>query len=134
MKSRMSPAMVEGFADNWTNFPALLDGNYWSEKNTDAQNASAKYPRLSSTSRNANMEMSDFWLFNGRYLRLKNLTIGYTLPQTLTRKAFIDSVRFYVSGNDLFTASKFPKGWDPEVATTGYPICREFLIGCNVKF
>ena len=84
--------MVEGFADNWTNFPALLDGNYWSEKNTDAQNASAKYPRLSSTS------------------------------------------RFYVSGNDLFTASKFPKGWDPEVATTGYPICREFLIGCNVKF
>ena len=134
MNSRLSPAMIEGYADNWTNIPSLLEGKYWSAQNTDAQNAAAEYPRLTRANRDGNMQMSDYWLFNGRYIRLKNLTIGYTLPQALTRRAFIESVRFYVSGNDLFTISKFPKGWDPEVATTGYPICREFLVGVNVKF
>ena len=131
---RMSPAMIEGLADNWSSFPELLDGNYWSVNNTDAQNAAAKYPRLTRSNRDANMAMSDYWLFNGRYIRMKNLTVGYTLPQALTRRAHIESVRVYVAGNDLFSISNFPKGWDPEVGATGYPICREFLIGASVKF
>ena len=132
--SRVSPAMVEGLADNWSNFPALIEGKYWSEKNTDAQNAAAKYPRLTRTNRDGNMAMSDFWLFNGHYIRLKNLQIGYTLPRALTKKASMDNVRFYVSGSDLFTLSGFPKGWDPEVGTEGYPITTSLLFGVSVNF
>ena len=80
------------------------------------------------------MAMSDYWLFNGRYVRLKNLTIGYTLPTELTKKASIDMVRFYVSGNDLFCISKYPHGWDPEVSATGYPITSSVLLGVSVNF
>lgn len=133
-KMRITPSMIEGYANNWTNFPMLLEGNYWSAKNTPEQNLAAKYPRLTSTSRNNNLAMSDFWIFEGRYLRLKNLTLGYTLPRAVTQKAQVQSLRFYVTGNDLFSISKFPKGWDPEVGPTGYPICREFIVGANITF
>lgn len=78
--------------------------------------------------------MSDFWLFNGRYIRLKNLSLGYTLPRELTKKAKMDNVRFYISGNDLFSLSGFPKGWDPEVGTEGYPITTSLLFGVSVNF
>lgn len=131
---RITPTMIEGLADDWLSFPTLLEGNYWSEKNTDAQNAAAIYPRLTRSNSTSNLAVSDFWLFNGRYIRLKNLTLGYTLPSELTRRAHIESVRVYVTGNDLFSISNFPKGWDPEVSASGYPICREFLIGASVKF
>lgn len=132
--SRISPAMIEGLADNWSNFPSLLEGNYWSSYNSDAQNAAAKYPRLTRTNRDGNMAMSDFWLFNGRYIRLKNLSLGYTLPRELTKKVKMDNVRFYISGNDLFSLSGFPKGWDPEVGTEGYPITTSLLFGVSVNF
>ena len=80
-KSQISAAMIEGLRDNWLNFPTILDGNYWSPKNTDEQNATAKYPRLTRTNRDANFCMSDYWLYNGRYIRLKNLSVGYSSPK-----------------------------------------------------
>ena len=78
--------------------------------------------------------MSDYWLFNGRYLRMKNLTLGYTLPSIWTKKASIERIRLYVSGNDLFCLSGYPKGWDPEVKDTGYPITTSLLFGISVNF
>lgn len=80
------------------------------------------------------MAMSDFWLFNGRYLRMKSLTVGYTLPSALTKKISMETVRFYVSGNDLFCISNYPYGWDPEVSVTGYPITMSVLLGVSVNF
>ncbi len=78
--------------------------------------------------------MSDFWLFNGRYVRLKNLTLGYTLPLSLTNKVSIDKIRIYASANDLFCLSKFPKGWDPEMGSSSYPITTSLLLGVSVNF
>ena len=46
----------------------------------------------------------------------------------------MESVRFYVSGNDLFCLSKYPHGWDPEVSTNGYPITTSVLLGVSVNF
>ena len=112
--ARINREMVEGLKDNWTGFPAILEGNYWSVNNTEEENLNAKYPRLTRTNVEANMAMSDFWLFNGRYLRMKSLTVGYTLPSALTKKISMETVRFYVSGNDLFCISNYPYGWDPE--------------------
>lgn len=132
--ARIAREMVEGLNANWSGFPELLEGNYWSVNNTAEQNLEAKYPRLTRNNVEANMAMSDYWLFNGRYVRLKNLTIGYTLPTELTKKASIDMVRFYVSGNDLFCISKYPHGWDPEVSATGYPITSSVLLGVSVNF
>lgn len=131
---RLSSVMVQPLKDNWGNTPAILDGNYWSEKNTDEQNAQVRYPRLTYANQGANNSMSNFWMFNGRYMRLKNLTFGYTLPQALTQKVTISRARVYVSANDLFCISKFPKGWDPEMGTTAYPITTSILFGLSVNF
>ena len=61
--------------------------------------------------------VSSFWVENGDYLKLKNLVFGYTLPQQLTRKAYLDKVRFYFSASNLFTITKY-SGIDPELAGT----------------
>lgn len=82
-KSQISAAMIEGLRDNWLNFPTILDGNYWSPKNTDEQNATAKYPRLTRTNRDANFCMSDYWLYNGRYIRLKKSLCRLYAPQSM---------------------------------------------------
>jgi hypothetical protein len=78
--------------------------------------------------------MSDYWMFNGRYLRLKNITLGYTLPQALTEKVKISSARLYVSANDLFSLNKYPQGFDPETGVSAYPIMKAYLFGISVNF
>ena len=68
-------------------------------------NYDAFYPRAASLgrSRSFNMTDNDRYMLNMAYLRLKNVTLGYTLPQKLTRKAFIDKLRFYVSLENFLT-------------------------------
>lgn len=132
--SRLSTSMVEGLQDNWLNYPDILDGKYWSTYNTESQNQSAIYPRLSRSNRDANYAMSDFWLFNGWYFRCKNITLGYTIPSKITKRFLVKSLRFYIAANDLFSIDDFPKGWDPEVSDAGYPIMRSFMFGINVNF
>lgn len=133
--SRMGNIMMQPLRWNFGNMPAIIDGHYWSEKNTPEQNLEAKYPRLTYANADASYNnMSDFYLFNGRYVRLKNVTIGYTLPQAWLKAAHINNVRLYVSGNDLFSISKFPKGWDPEMGSSNYPITTSLLFGVSVNF
>ena len=132
--ARLSQTMVQPLRDNWGNTPAIIDGNYWSEKNTDAQNAQAFYPRLTFANAGSNYAMSDYWLFKGRYFRLKNLTFGYTLPTAWTEKATIKKARIYIAANDLFCISKYPSGWDPEMGSSSYPITTSVLFGLSVNF
>ena len=69
------------------------------------------------------------------FLRLKQAEMGYTLPHRLTSKLRMSSLRFYVSGTNLLTFSKF-KLWDVEMAGEGlgYPIQRVFNVGLNLSF
>ena len=80
---------------------------------------------------------STFYLQDASYLRLKNLTFGYTLPVKVTRQIGIDNVRVYFSGDNLLTATKYP-GLDPERANSGsfvqYPQNKIYSFGLNVKF
>lgn len=130
----MSSTLVSGFDGDWQNFPALLDGDYWSATRTEQENLNAKYPRLTWVNRGNNFATSDYWLFKARYLRLKNLTVGYTLPSSITRKAFIEQLRFYITGNDFLSFDNYPKGWDPEHSIGSYPITKSVVFGVNVKF
>ena len=130
----LSTAMVQPLRDNYGNIPAIIEGKYWSPFNTDAQNLKAIYPRLSNVSKNNNYAVSDFWIFNGGYFRLKNITLGYTLPKAWTQKIGLDRTRFYVSGSDLFCISNYPDGWDPEMGTSSYPITTSLVLGVQVNF
>ena len=77
---------------------------------------------------------SDFWLFNGGYLRIKDITLGYTIPGAITRRIKIDNLRLYTSVNDLPAFSKYPKGYDPEWNRSGDLLLTSFLFGVNVTF
>lgn len=123
----------------WENMN-ILDGNYWSSFKSDAENSNAFYPRLSSNSSQAdspvwNGSMSDHWLFNGRYFRMKNITVGWTLPKPWMEKVHLQSARLYVSGNDLFSINQFPKGWDPETPVEDrVPVTSSVIFGLQVNF
>ena len=73
--------MIQPLRDNYGNIPSILEGKYWSPFNTDEENRAVVYPRLSNTSKSNNYAVSDFWMFEGSYFRLKNVTLGYTLPK-----------------------------------------------------
>ncbi len=132
-KSRLTQNMVVPFEGKWLSPPKILTGKYWSVYNTPEQNEQARYPRLSESSLNANYEMSDFWLIDGSYFRLQNVTLGYTLPSSILRHTFLQDVRFHISGQDLFSIDNFPEGYDPETTVSSY-IARTFTFGIDVKF
>lgn len=117
-------------AENWGVFPVYLDGSTWSMNNTTDQNLAAKYPRFTETNKGLNRAMSDFWLFNGGYFRLKNITLGYTIPQRISRKILSNNIRVYLNATDVFSLNKYPKGWDPE----GMGIVTTVLGGFTIGF
>jgi TonB-linked SusC/RagA family outer membrane protein len=119
----------------WTAVPTIIEGKFWSNNNTPEQNLAAVYPRLSENAAGANnYVMSDFWMFDGSYFRVKNITLGYSVPTFLTDKIKLQSVRFYSTLSDVLCFSHYPKGWDPEVSESGYPITMTFIFGVSVKF
>ena len=93
------------------------------------------YPRLEPGS-NASKVMSDFWLVNGDYLRLKNIELGYTLPKKWSRAIRSDQIRFYVNGLNLLTFDNYPvKYQDPEQNNALlYPVFSTWNIGLNISF
>ncbi|MDN5214352.1 TonB-dependent receptor [Fulvivirgaceae bacterium BMA12] len=131
---RLEGFQVAPFASDFGNVPALIANDYWSLNNSEADNLNAKYPRLSKTTRGNNYAVSDFWLINGSYFRFKNITLGYSLPQSILDRTKLRQLRFYVSLKDYFSIDSFPDGWDPEADDSGYPIIKSFLVGLNVNF
>ena len=100
----------------------FIDEDHWSPDN---QNPNAKYPRLTDNYNNHNTVSSSYWLRNGRFLKLKNAEIGYSLK----------NMRFYVNGTNLLTFSPFKK-WDPEMGggnyTTKYPTQMTVNVGVQL--
>lgn len=119
------------FVNNGQLLKAYSD-SHWSEDNRDIY---ALYPRYSAYENHNNTQVSTWWMRDGSFVRLKQMELGYTLPQKLTNKIHIDNLRVYFQGNNLLCWSKF-KLWDPELAGEGfnYPIQRTFNIGVNVTF
>ena len=102
----------------------------------DNQNPNAPYPRLSLNKVDNNQQLSTYWQRDMSFMRLKDAEIGYTLPESMTKKWGLSKIRFYIQGKNLVTFSDF-KLWDPEVnANYGnvYPLIRTFAIGANVNF
>lgn len=126
--------MVDPIRADWYNVPQIIVGKYWSKYNTAEENLAAQYPRVSKTGESNNYAVSDFWMIDGSYFRLKNMTLGYSLSDKILDKLKIQKLRFYVSLQDFYTYSHFPTGWDPEVSSTGYPITKSVIFGASIKF
>lgn len=117
---------------NWGGFALASGLDYWTPENTDAA-----FPRPKAQTIH-NSQMSDFWMIDASYVKLKNLQIGYTLPADLTGKLSLERLRVYVSGSNLFTISEATKwGLDPEFPSgrlNYYPQVSLYTLGLNVTF
>lgn len=109
--------------------PWTIHEDYWTEDNQNAF-----WPRLYNYNGDMyNFQPSDKWVQNAAYLRLKNITIGYTVPVS---KRYIQKLRVYVSGNDVWEKSDILKVFDPEagnnVGRNYYPFFRTWSFGVNI--
>jgi TonB-linked SusC/RagA family outer membrane protein len=106
--------------------------SYWSENN---RNQYAFWPRLSNYVVDNNAQVSTWFMQDAAFIRLKSAELGYTFPQKIIQKIYINNLRIYVSGTNLLNWSAF-KLWDPEMAGKGlgYPLQRVFNIGVNIGF
>ena len=102
------------------------------------EGTSNSVPRAIYSDPNQNVRHSNRFIEDGSYLRVKNLTLGYTLPKSISQKAYLSMARFYISCQNLLTLTKY-SGFDPEVNVSGvdlstYPVTRTLSMGVNVKF
>ena len=137
--------LLEPFHSNYSYVIFKHQLDYWTPTHTDA-----KYPRLSapgSTSTANNFRLgSDMYLLNGAYLRLKNITLGYTLPKAWTDKMSMQKLRVYVTGQNLFTfsscsfidpeSSEFNNQMRNGGANSGrnYPTLKYYGFGLDIEF
>ena len=105
------------------------------------EGTSNKMPRFAWTTANDNTKVSDLYIKNGSYVRLKNIQLGVTLPKEWTQAAFISNLRLYLAAENLITITGY-KGMEPEIyygTQSGidrgfYPQNRTITIGANVTF
>jgi TonB-linked SusC/RagA family outer membrane protein len=117
---------------------------YFYEDRWTPDNPTNDWFRATNSDRNRNLRPSNLFVEDGSYLRLKQFMLGYTLPKTVTTGFGIENLRFYVSGNNLLTLTKY-RGMDPEIGNTSndrsiavdrgfYPISKQFIFGLNLSF
>jgi hypothetical protein len=118
---------VGNFYSNWAN-------NRWSPTNTNGS-----YPKAetrASSAYSGGLYKNSFWLNDASFVRLKNVAIGYNVPQAIVSKLHMTNLRIYANGFNLFTISKV-KNYDPEGSSESaqfYPQQRILNLGVNVQF
>ena len=119
-----SAILVNRFASN--------DDHYHNTWSVDNRNAA--FPRLYTGSGGGDQATSTFWMDDMSYLRVKNIQLGYQIPDQWIRRIGVDNVRVFASGENLFTITGY-RGLDPERAgdTNGlYPLTKSFSFGINI--
>jgi TonB-linked SusC/RagA family outer membrane protein len=129
-QTRVSGALAEG--GNFEGFTLDIFKDYWTPDNTDA-----RFPRPRK-SVDYNAMMSDYWVIDARYLRLKNIQLGYSLPPEICRKLSAEKARIYLAGSNVLTLSPLKEwGLDPEFVSGRflyYPQTSVYTIGLNLTF
>ena len=127
------------FRANYTNTTTASIGHTWSVDNPSNDNYYSPYTNDGNIN-NYNYQANSQTAQDARYLRLKNLTVGYTIPQKWVKQTHIlEGVRVYFTGTDLWETTKIKDGWDPEASrsasgTQRYPFTRNYTFGLNLTF
>lgn len=128
----INPDNIAPFVEQRNAMQYIAD-DHWNPNNPVAK---AFWPRLSASyNDNNNVSNSTWWIRNGRFLRMKNAELGYTLPKNFFPSTGIESLRLYLAGQNLFNLSDF-KLWDPEMGGEGfnYPLQKVYSVGLTVSF
>lgn len=107
------------------------------------EGTSNTYPRMSTIRANDNYRVSELGLKSGNYLRMKDVVLGYTIPESITEQIGVSNMKFYISGRNLLTFTNFD-GVDPEESGTNnltrgvifnnYPQSKSVVLGANITF
>ena len=123
----------------YINLPRTILNRWTGAGSTDSA------PKFEFTSANENYRVSDYWVEDASFIRARNVQLGYTLPQNLTKKIFVQRLRVYAQAENLFTLTRY-SGCDPEVTGGNgfgtelgidrgvYPQNRTFSVGVNLTF
>ena len=126
----MLPATFKWQYGSQWQVPVAAAQDYWREDNTSAYYPVARFNGGSALGQNQTR-----YLLNAAYLRLKSVSVGYTIPQTLTQQWGIQKCRIYFSGENLLTFKHTPEGFDPELDNPyKYPQQKSLSVGINVTF
>ncbi|MNI65590.1 TonB dependent receptor [compost metagenome] len=111
---------------------------FWLDRWTP-ENPTSTIPRIQNNNgiSSPNRIVSDYWIQNAQYVRLKNLQLGYTFPDVWANRIGVSKVKLFYSGQNLLTITKFLKGYDPEMpAGSGsyYPQVKVNTVGMNITF
>ena len=129
----------------WYNSTGIINGSTDLLNSWTGPGSTNEMPRNSYTAPTSNRWFSTFYIEDGSFLRIKNVQLGYTLPQHLTKNAGISRARFFVTGQNLYTFTNY-SGYDPEIGSPGqsvletgvdygrYPSARTFIFGINCQF
>lgn len=118
-----------GIGSEW-DVPMKAALDYWTETNTGAN-----LPRPYIDGGHGNREATTLYLQNGAYLRLKQISLGYTLPGRWSKKAELSKARIYFTGQNILTMTKLSKLYDPESQNVmNYPVPKSFSVGLNLTF
>ncbi|ACU04734.1 TonB-dependent receptor plug [Pedobacter heparinus DSM 2366] len=133
------PAIHPFYAD--AAFPQEMHLDHWTPDNTTAW-----YPRLLfKDTRNTTRQLAEYWLQDASYLRLKNIQLGYTIPNKWISKWRVDQFRIFFSADNLFTSTNFFSAYDPETIVPGeasgdkisnggfYPQVKTIIFGINLR-
>jgi hypothetical protein len=120
----------------WYNAPKDILTTFWNGAGSTNKNFA-----IDANSR-MNLEMSDWYIEEGSYVRLKNIQLGYTLPNSLTKNITISNLRFFLAVQNLLTITGY-SGLDPEIGSDNpqymgidmgfYPQARTFMFGISMK-
>ncbi|TLU92331.1 TonB-dependent receptor [Dyadobacter sediminis] len=134
-------------ADRMQGLDASYSFNLYAEENNrwNGEGTSNTVPRVSIDNSNRNFRPSDLFVEKGDFLRLKNFTLGYAVPKSVTDKVKLSNARFYITGQNIVTFTKY-KGLNPELGYVGdtgrqlnvdyaqYPLARTWTLGATLSF
>lgn len=137
-------AGVKGRLNEWAGFAFFQEGNIqkWQMEecwNMNPTNRYPKYPRLEvmSNAGSNNTLLSDYWILDASFVKVRNIQFGYKLPKNIISKAGISSMRAYISMDNPFSFKGYRKGWDPENTNNRgsyYPVMSSYTFGLTLAF
>jgi TonB-linked SusC/RagA family outer membrane protein len=123
------------YAHNADNYQQVVDA---ANNDYTLVNPDAFYPRIYNQPGenvvSSNNRVSDRYLLNAAYLRVKNITLSYTFPRPIVRTVGLSDARVFFSAENVLTFSDLPKGIDPERLSWGYPFYATYSFGLNITF
>jgi TonB-linked SusC/RagA family outer membrane protein len=134
----VSDIYLKGSVNDGPQFQNAATTRFLDRWSPDNPNPNASMPRITADNNYNNTFDNDFWIRDGKYVRLKNIQLGYNFNESIANKISMSSIRVFITGTNVFTISNLESGLDPELfngwSSANYPTLSTYSMGVNLKF